>query len=146
MGSTASEKSLRNDEVPETDDDKKQAEEESNRPPDRLDLAIDAFFDEEDHKSFGEKFEDLRDALMLNSILTIKKIKKYGKKSPISEDEEYKHEECMKQFKHFEKLYLSQMKVSKAGGKTQEEFDAHWLKNIKNQKSSIGNIVTMIKK
>ncbi len=108
---------------------------------DRLDKAIEAFEDESSSLTLGDRVSLLRQALMWNAFEAIQTIKKHGKKSPISEDEEYKQVECMKQFKDIEKMYTSQLRANKISGKAEGKMDDDFLKAIRDMKSSVGTII-----
>ena len=112
---------------------------------DRLDRAIAEFEDETSTLTIGERVSLLRMALFWNSFDAIKKIKKYGKKHPISEDEDYKQIECMRQFKDIEKMYYSEVKTNKLLGKNEGKVNDDFLKAIRSMKSSIGAIVRDLK-
>lgn len=117
-------------------------EEVPDRKPDQLDLALEEFSNEYSAMTFGEKFANLRNALMWNTINMMRRIKKHGIKSPLSAEEKYKQEEAMKQFRLLERMYDSEKKAAKADGKNaDEEIDKNWLRDIKNSKSTIGSIV-----
>jgi len=111
------------------------------REPDKLDLAIEEFYNEESKLTISEKISNLRNAYMWTSLNAMKRIKQHGTKSPISAEEEYKQTEGLKQFKLFEKMYESELKSAKLQGKKTEDLDTNWLKDIKNAKSTIGSIV-----
>lgn len=111
---------------------------------DRLDEAIAHFADETLDLTLGERISLLRDALMWNAYQALARIKKHGTKNPLSEEEEYKQEECMKHFKIMEKMYESQIKANKMSGKTQESMKMEFMNQIKEIKSSIGDIITTI--
>ena len=110
---------------------------------DKLDRAIANFEDETIDMTLGERVGELRNALMWNAFAAMKKIKKYGAKSPISEEEDYKQVESMKWFREIEKMYFSELKLNKALGKTQDQAVAanDFIKQIKEMKSCIGDIV-----
>lgn len=108
---------------------------------DRLDRAIEDFFDETSELSFSEKFSNLRQAYMWNAIHAMKLIQKNGKKHPRSEDEDYKQVEGMKQFRNLEKMYMAELKANKIEGKNSEELDKEWIRKIKESNSSLGSIV-----
>ncbi len=114
------------------------------RQPDKLDLAIEEFYNEESGLTISEKISNLRNAYMWTSLNTMKRIKQFGTKSPISAEEEYKQTEGVKQFKIFEKMYESELKSAKLQGKKTEDLDTNWLKDIKNAKSTIGSIIRTI--
>lgn len=111
---------------------------------DRLDHAIAQFEDETLPLSLGERVSLLRNALLLNAFQSIQRIKKHGTKSPISAEEEYKQVECMKHFKIIESMYNSEMKANKASGKTGDAVTSDFMKQIKEMKSSIGDIIQTI--
>ena len=116
-------------------------EQESNKPKDKLDLALDEFTDEYSPLSLSEKMSNLRSAYMWSALMAMKRIKKHGTKSPISAEEEYKQTEGMKQFKLFERMYESELKSAKMEGKKVEEMGSNWLQEIKDSKSTMGSIV-----
>jgi hypothetical protein len=105
---------------------------------DRLDIAIDNFFDENSDLPLSQRMNELRNAFMWNAGRLLKKI---GKKEKVSEPEEYSHLEGMKFLAQMEKVYSSQLRAAKAEGKTTDQMDKEWLKEIKETKSTIGNIV-----
>lgn len=109
--------------------------------PDKLDKAIEEFEDEESGVPFSERFANLRKAFMWNAFEALKKVKKYGTKSPISAEEEYKQVEGMKQFRIIERIYESELKQAKIAGKTAEDIDEEYLKKIKSMKSTLSPIV-----
>ena len=113
---------------------------------DKLDEAIADFEDETLDLTLGERISGLRQALLWNSYRAIQRIKKHGSKHPISEEEEYKQIECMKHFKDIERMYISEMKVNKIMGKSDDVMNNEFLKKIKEMKSSIGDIVATIPK
>ena len=108
---------------------------------DKLDEAIAEFEDETLDLTLGERISGLRQALLWNSYHAIKRIKKFGTKHPISEEEEYKQIECMRHFKDIEKMYTSEVKANKLLGKSDDAMNNDFLKKIKEMKSSIGEIV-----
>lgn len=112
---------------------------------DKLDIAIAAFEDESSDLTLGERVSILRDALMWNAFHTLKRIKKHGTKSPISEDEEYKQIECMKHFREIEKMYTSTVKMNKLLNKSEDKVNDDFLKAIKEMKGSMGTIVRDLK-
>jgi hypothetical protein len=105
---------------------------------DRLDIAIDNFFDEQSDLSLSQRMNELRNAFMWNAGRLLKKI---GKKEKISEPEEYRHIEGMKFLAQMEKVYNSQLRAAKAEGKTTDQMDKEWLKEIKIKASTISPIV-----
>lgn len=109
--------------------------------PDKLDEAIAAFEDETLELTLGERISGLRQALLWNSYHAIKRIKRFGTKHPISEEEDYKQVECMRHFKDIEKMYTSEVKANKLLGKSDDAMNNDFLKKIKEMKSSIGDIV-----
>lgn len=111
---------------------------------DRLDHAIAQFEDETLPLSLGDRVSLLRNALLLNAFQTIQRIKKHGTKNPVSEEEEYKQVECMKHFKIIESMYNSEVKANKAAGKTGEALTLDFMKQIKEMKGSIGDIIQNI--
>lgn len=108
---------------------------------DKLDLAIAAFEDENEKITLGERVSILRDALMWNAFHALKRVKKHGKKSPISEEEEFKQIECMKHFKEIEKMYTSKVKMDKLMGKSDDKVNDEFLKALREMKSSLQPIV-----
>jgi hypothetical protein len=114
--------------------------------PDKLDEAIAEFEDETLDLTLGERISGLRQALLWNSYHAIKRIKKFGSKHPISEEEEYKQIECMRHFKDIEKMYTSEVKANKLLGKSDDVINNAFLKKIKEMKSSIGDIIATIPK
>ena len=117
---------------------------ENPKQPDKLDLAIEEFYNEESKLTISEKISNLRNAYMWTSLNAMKRIKQHGTKSPISAEEEYKQTEGLKQFKLFEKMYESELKSAKLQGKKTEDLDSNWLKDIKNAQSTIGSIIRTI--
>jgi uncharacterized protein YktA (UPF0223 family) len=109
--------------------------------PDKLDEAIAEFEDETLDLTLGERISGLRQALLWNSYHAIKRIKKFGSKHPISEEEEYKQIECMRHFKDIEKMYTSEVKANKLLGKPDDVMNVDFLKKIKEMKGSMGEIV-----
>ena len=109
--------------------------------PDKLDEAIAQFEDETLDITLDERVSGLRQALLWNAFHAIKRIKKYGTKHPISEEEEYKQIECMKHFKEIEKMYIAQIKSNKLVGKSDDTMNNDFLKKIKEMKGSMGDIV-----
>lgn len=107
---------------------------------DKLDVAIAAFEDESSDLTLGERVSILRDALMWNAFNTLKRIKKHGTKSPISEDEEYKQIECMKHFREIEKMYTSTVKMNKLTGKSEDKMNDEFMQAVRNMKSTMGDI------
>lgn len=138
MSVTASEKDI-NQDVPEKEDPPAPVSTE-------LDLAIEEFYNEDSDLSLGEKMSNLRNAYMRTALQAMKRINRFGTKSPISAEEQYKQEEGMKQFKLFERMFESELKANKLQGKPSEDMDKHWLKEIRKSRSSLGNIVAMIPK
>lgn len=108
---------------------------------DKLDKAIADFEDENLDLTLGERVSQLRDALMWNAFKAMQKIKKNGASSPISQEEEYKHTECMRYFKELEKMYISEIKFNKATGAPPDHVGYDFIRKIKEMKSSIGDIV-----
>lgn len=106
--------------------------------PNRLDLAIEEFFNEKSLLSFADKFSNLRQAYMWNGLELIRKI---NKREKLSEDELSKQEEGLKQFKMLEKMYLSELKAGKVQGKSSEALDREWTEKLKKSDSHIGSIV-----
>lgn len=111
---------------------------------DRLDIALEQFEDETLDLSLGERMAILRDAMMWHAFKTILKVKKHGSKDPVSEDEHYKQEECMRQFSLMEKMYAAQVKNDKLLGKSQETSKSEFLKKVKSMKSSVGDIISVV--
>lgn len=107
----------------------------------RLDKALDDFFDKDSKLSFSDKFSNLRQAYMWNAINSMRKIQKNGIGSPISDDESYKQVEGMKQFKVLEKLYMSELKTNKMSGISDVETDRMFMEKIKAHKDTIGDVV-----
>lgn len=112
---------------------------------DRLDRAIAEFEDETSDLTLGERVSALRLALIYNAFDAIQKIKKHGKKSPISEEEEYRQIECMKHFKDIEKMYVSQARADKLMGRSDDKINTEFLKAIRGMKSSLQPIVRSLK-
>lgn len=110
----------------------------------RLDRAIRDFEDENSELSLGERISAIREALMWNAHEAMKRINQFGKKDPISEEEDYKQTECMRWFKELEKLYNSQIKMNKILGKKENSIDQDFIHKIKGMKGSIGEIVREI--
>lgn len=109
---------------------------------DRLDQAIADFEDETLELSLGERISNLRLALTWAVFERLKLIHLYGKKSPEAEDLHYKQVECQKQFKIINQLYTDQLRQNKLIGKAHDDgIDKNFLAKIKEQKSSIGQIV-----
>jgi len=108
---------------------------------DKLDKAMAEFEDEESGIPLSVKINNLRSAFMWNAFETMKRIKKHGTKSPVSEEEEYKQVEGMRQFRIIERMYESQLKSAKIQGKGSEDVDKEYLNRIKQKKSTIGDIV-----
>lgn len=113
----------------------------SERVPDKLDIAIAEFEDENSDIPFEQRLSNLRTALMWNAFEAIKRVKRYGTKSPLSEEEEYKQVECMKQFKMMEAMYNSELRMAKSTGKRSEDIDRDYLKKIHSMKDTIAPIV-----
>ncbi len=111
---------------------------------DRLDIAIEQFEDESLDLTLGERVSILRQALTLNAFEALKRVKKHGSRSVISEEEEYKQVECMKHFKVIENMYACEIKMSKLTGKTADRMNNDFLNAIKEMKSSIGPVITTI--
>src|SRR6478735_8104344 len=111
---------------------------------DKLDIAIAQFADETLEITMGERLNLLGDALMWNAYQMMARIKKHGTKNPLSEEEQYKQEECMNQYNIMRKMYEYQMKANKMSGKTQESMNAEFMKHLREMKSSIGDIITTI--
>jgi hypothetical protein len=106
----------------------------------RLDRAIEQFEDETLDISMGERISGLRNALMWDAYRKLKaigKAKKMGEK--IEEDAD--HIDRMKYFKDIEKMYISELKMNKITGKSNDNMDKEFLKRIKEEKGSIGDIV-----
>lgn len=108
---------------------------------DKLDIAINEFEDEASDIPFEVRLSNLRSALMWNSFEAIKRIKRYGTKSLLSDEEEFKQENIMKQFHKMEAMYNSELRMAKVTGKTKEQIDNNWLDVIKQKKSTVGDIV-----
>lgn len=106
---------------------------------DKLDVALASFF-EDDGIPFSSKFSNLRQAIMWNALETMKKIKEYGLRSKVSEEEEYKQVEILKQFKILEKIYKDEVKANKSVGKSEEELGREWLQRVR-ESDNIGKIV-----
>lgn len=111
---------------------------------DRLDIAIEQFEDESLDLTLGERVSILRQALTLNAFEALKRVKKHGSKSVISEEEEYKQVECMKHFKVIEQMYACEIKMSKLTGKTSDRMTSEFMDAIKKMKGSVGEIITTI--
>lgn len=111
---------------------------------DKLDQALAQFDDETLDITLGERISGLRQALMWNAFRTMQRVKKSGTKDPISEEEQYKQEECMKHFKIIETMYNSELKANKAAGISTEKMNSQMLQKIKDMKSSLGSIITNI--
>lgn len=110
----------------------------------RLDRAIEQFEDETLDISMGERISGLRNALMWDAYRKLKaigKAKKMGEK--IEEDAD--HIDRMKYFKDIEKMYISELKMNKITGKSSDNMDKEFLKRIKEEKGSIGDIVRDLK-
>ena len=108
---------------------------------DRLDAAIVAFEDEQSELTLGERISILREALMINAFEVLKRVKKYGQSSPLSDDEMYKQEQCAKQFKQIEAMYNSQLRQNKLTGKSNDKVGKEFMDAIREMKSSVGEIV-----
>ena len=112
----------------------------------RLDRAIADFEDETLDITMGERISNLRSALTWAAFERLKRIHKLGKKSAESEDLDFKQIECQKQFKLIDQMYQSQIRQNKLTGKAQDDgMDKDWLKKIKEQKGSMGDIVRDLK-
>lgn len=114
---------------------------------DRLDKAIADFEDETLDLTMGDRITNLRSALALVAFERLKRVQKFGKKiNKECEELEFKQVECQKMFKVIENMYYSQLKQNKILGKAQNDgMDKEFLKKIKEQKSSIGDIVRDLK-
>lgn len=110
----------------------------------KLDKAIEIFEDETLDLTLGERISLLREALMWNAHAAMKRINKNGLKDQLSAEEDYKQTECVKWFKELEKLYNAQLKTNKLSGKSNDNMDKDFLKKIKEQKSSIGDVIATI--
>ena len=109
---------------------------------DRLDRAIRDFEDETLDIEMGERISNLRSALTWAAFERLKRIHKYGLKSPESAELDFKQTECQKQFKLIDQMYMSQLRHNKMTGKAMNDgMDSDWLKKIKEQKGAIGDIV-----
>ena len=109
-----------------------------------LDRAISQFEDESLDLSMGERISILRNALMWDAYHKLKKIgKAKAKGEKIEEDQD--HIDRMKYFKDIEKMYISELKMNKITGKANDNMDKEFLKRIKEEKGSIGEIVRDIK-
>lgn len=108
---------------------------------DKLDAAIEVFQNEDLDLNLGERVCLLRDALLWNAFTMMQRAKKQGTKGKVSEEDEFKHMECMRLFKDIEKMYYSEIKMNKASGKASEASGSDFMQRIKKQKSSIGDIV-----
>jgi hypothetical protein len=106
----------------------------------RLDRAIEQFEDETLDISMGERISGLRNALMWDAY---RKLKAIGKAKKIGEkiEEDADHIDRMKYFKDIEKMYISELKMNKITGKSNDNMDKEFLKRIKEEKGSIGDIV-----
>ena len=108
----------------------------------RLDKAIRDFEDENSDLTMGERISNLRTALSWAAFERIKTIHKLGTKAEESIEEDYKQTECQKKFKIIDQMYNSQLKQNKLTGKANEDgMGEEFLRKIKEQKSSIGDIV-----
>lgn len=113
---------------------------------DRLDRAIRDFEDETLDLTMGERISNLRSALTWAAFERIKRIHKLGKKTPEAEELDFKQTECQKQFKLIDQMYASQMRQNKLSGKAVDSgMDNEWLKKIKEQKGTMGDIVRDLK-
>ena len=106
----------------------------------RLDKAIAEFEDETLDLSMGDRIAGLRNALMWDAYHNLKKIGKSVEKKA-EEEKHIDHIERMKYFKEMEKMYVSELKMNKVLGKSNDNMDKEFLKRIKEEKSSIGDIV-----
>lgn len=107
----------------------------------RIDEALNEFFDEASTLTFNEKFYNLQQAYMWNALDAMRRIQEFGKEAPESKDEEFKQVEGMKQFKILEKMYMSQLKSNKLKGISESETNKGFMEKIKQHKDSIGDIV-----
>lgn len=109
----------------------------------RLDKAIADFEDESLDISLGERVSRLRSALMYNAYEALKRVgKSEDKNRPFDEDD---HLSRMKYFKDIEKMYISEIKMNKLLGKSEDQVNKEFLKRIKEEKSSMGDIVRDIR-
>ena len=105
-----------------------------------LDRAIEQFEDETLDLSMGERIAILRNALMWDAYHKLKAIgKKRSQGLPFEEDQD--HLDRMKYFKDIERMYISELNMIKRLGKSTDSMDKEFLKRIKEEKSSIGEIV-----
>ena len=112
---------------------------------DRLDRAIRDFEDETLDIEMGERISNLRSALTWAAFERLKRIHKYGLKSPESAELDFKQTECQKQFKLIDQMYMSQLRHNKMTGKAMNDgMDKEWLKKIKESDSSLGSIVRVM--
>lgn len=108
----------------------------------KLDKAMQDFEDENSDLTLGERISNLRTALSWSAFERMKRIHKFGTKAEESIEEEFKQVECQKMFKIIENMYNSQMKQNKLMGKASEDgMGKEFLKKIKQENSSIGDIV-----
>lgn len=109
--------------------------------PNKIDEALEEFYNENSTMDMSEKMSNLRNAFMLSALDSIKEVNRKGTKMLERTETIFKQEEGMKQFNLLQRMYESQLKSAKVEGKTPEDVNNQWLKDIKESKGSMGDIV-----
>lgn len=110
----------------------------------RLSRAIADFENEDLDISLGERVSRLRSALMYDAYEALKRIGK-AKNKREAEAKEVDHLERMKYFKDIEKMFISEIRMNKLLGKSEDQMNKDFLRRIKEEKGSLGDIVRDIR-
>lgn len=108
---------------------------------DRLEKAIAEFTDDTLDLSLSVRMSNLRSAWLWKTFKYFSDIQKNGLKSKLTEEEEYKMIEGMKQFEKLERMYAAEVRAAKLEGKNSEDVGKDWIKQLKDTPSEIGSIV-----
>lgn len=111
----------------------------------KLEEALSLFDEEQSDLSISDMMSILRRALWDNARSAAKKIVKFGKKHPISEEEDYIQTQLMNQFKVMDKMWTAEMKANKLSGKSEDKMNDDFMRAIREMKSTMGSIVRDLK-
>jgi hypothetical protein len=113
-------------------------------PSKKAEKEVDEFMDSLEGLTLEQQIDALGQEILANAFVTIRKVRRYGKKSTIKEQEV--QAELQTQFKYIQSTYLSLKKMNRVQANPGNNFEENLLEKIKQKKSSIGNIVTRVPK
>lgn len=108
-------------------------------PKDKIKEALDEVENEESEMSLEQKFDDLGQTIIANSYNILKSIRDKGVR--IDPDVEYRQIESVKQFKIIASTIMTLKRTGRIVSTPNSQFDAQLMRKIKEQPSTVGNIV-----